>query len=295
MYIQCMHARLYWRAFHGCTQCISLMAPCQLRFGAGILLRGSHPGCIERRDRTRLVWLMERTCEFDGRLSVVFFNGSLFLYARANMASHGQRFVQVARSRPASSELKAAGSSSRTGHQAGGGAAGGLGLLDSEWGPFEPITIRGYAHTEGDVYFWGAQTNPVDDSSLIAAFPLVHHLHGCIGLSLSLDGVRWSRVSPLLSCEAIGERTLAHPAAPSMVRRGDRLWIYIHESVPGASVDAYLPKELHRIWSQTEAPGRIARYTFHVGILERWTRRARRSLLAHTGASERYEKGTAAE
>mgnify|MGYP006153822775 CR=1 FL=1 len=137
------------------------MAPCQLRFGAGILLRGSHPGCIERRDRTRLVWLMERTCEFDGRLSVVFFNGSLFLYARANMASHGQRFVQVARSRPASSELKAAGSSSRTGHQAGGGAAGGLGLLDSEWGPFEPITIRGYAHTEGDVYFWGAQTNPV--------------------------------------------------------------------------------------------------------------------------------------
>lgn len=161
-----MHARCsYWRASMNVLNLtrgpVPIVCGTCIRFGAGILLRGSHPGCIERRDRTRLVWLMERTCEFDGRLSVVFFNGSLLLYARANMASHGQRFVQVARSRLASRELNAVGSSSRTGHQAGGGAAGGWGLLDSEWEPFEPIKIHGYAHTEGDVYFWGAQTNPV--------------------------------------------------------------------------------------------------------------------------------------
>ena len=58
-----------------------------------VVLRGSHAGCIERRDRTRLVWLMPNTCEFDGRLSLVPFNGSLLLYARANMASHGQRLT----------------------------------------------------------------------------------------------------------------------------------------------------------------------------------------------------------
>ena len=61
-----------------------------------IALRGSHPGCIERRDRKRMIWLMPNTCEFDGRLSLVSaLNGSLLLYARANMAGHGQRFVQV--------------------------------------------------------------------------------------------------------------------------------------------------------------------------------------------------------
>lgn len=134
------------------------------------------------------------------------------------------------------------------------------------------------AHTLPVAYFWAAQVNPVDNTSLIATYPLVHHLHGCIGLSLSLDGVRWSRVTPLLRCEAVGERALAHPAAPAMVRRGGEVWVYIQESVPGASVDAFLPKELYYAWADLEAKGRLARYTLPVTTLERWTRRARRSL-----------------
>ena len=150
--------------------------------GKRMVLRGSHPGCIERRDRTRLVWLMRDTCEFDGRLSLVSFNGSLLLFARANMASHGQRFVQVTRSRD----------DGRT------------------WASFEPISIAGYEHTSGDVYFWAAQVNPVHAASLIATFPLVQHFSGCIGLSLSLDGVHWARVTPLLACDSVGERALGH-------------------------------------------------------------------------------------
>ena len=218
--------------------------------GKRVALRGSHPGCIERRDRKRLVWLMPDTCEFDGRLSLVPFNGSLLLYARANMASHGQRFAQVTRS-----------------HDDG-----------QTWARFEPIEIAGYAHSEGDVYFWAAQPNPVHARSLLATFPLVHHLAGCVGLSLSLDGVRWSRVTPLLACDAVGERALAHPASPAMVREGDTIHVYVHESVPGASVDAWTPKELYTDWRNRERPGRLARYSLPTSALERWTRRALRSL-----------------
>ena len=253
--------------------------------GKRITLRGSQRGCIERRDRTLMPWIIEGTCEFDGRLSLVHTQGPgigaglvagggggggaaataassdatetrapgerLLLYARANMASHGQRFVQVAASDD--------------------GAA--------TWSPFTPISIDGYDPSQGDVYYWAAQPNPVEpNASLVASFPLVHHLHGCIGLSLSLDGVRWSRVTPLLGCAAVGERALAHPAAPAMVRRGEDVWVYIHESVPGASVDAFLPKELYHTWAALEEPGRVARYRLPASALARWTRRMRKSL-----------------
>ena len=141
--------------------------------------------------------------------------------------------------------------------------------------------LGGYPPAQGDVYFWGAQANPVDNASLLATFPLVHHLRGCLGLSLSLDGRRWSRPTPLLRCDAVGERALAHPAAPAIVRRGGALWLYVHESVPGASVDAFLPKEQYYAWADLEAHGRLARYALPVSVLERWTRRAKRSLLLH--------------
>ena len=39
--------------------------------GKAITLRGSQTGCIERRDRVRMPWIIADTCEFDGRLSLV--------------------------------------------------------------------------------------------------------------------------------------------------------------------------------------------------------------------------------
>ena len=62
------------------------------------------------------------------------------------------------------------------------------------------------------------------------------------------------------------------------MRRGDEVWVYIHESVPGAAVDAFLPKELYFAWAGLQPKGRLARYVLPVSVLERWTRRARRSL-----------------
>lgn len=66
----------------------------------------------------------------------------------------------------------------------------------------------------------GAQVNPAHNRSLLAVFPLAHRARGCLGVAASLDGVRWSRVTPLLACALYGERTLDQPAVPAMVRRG---------------------------------------------------------------------------
>ena len=57
-----------------------------------------------------------------------------------------------------------------------------------------------------------------------------------------------------------------------------QVWLYVHESVPGASVDAFLPKELYFAWQALEAKGTLSRYTLPVSTLEQWTRRMRRSL-----------------
>ena len=50
---------------------------------------------IERRDRVRMPWIIKDTCELDGRLSLAHHRGEMLLYARANMATHGQRLFQV--------------------------------------------------------------------------------------------------------------------------------------------------------------------------------------------------------
>ena len=79
-----------------------------------------------------------------------------------------------------------------------------------------------------------------------------------------------------------GTGILPSQSLRAMIARGDTVWVYVHESVPGASVDAYLPKELHRAWSSIEQAGRLARYALPRAALERWTRRARRALTAYT-------------
>ena len=38
-------------------------------------------------------------CEYDGRVSMAFFQGHYYLYARANMRDGGGRYVTVARSK----------------------------------------------------------------------------------------------------------------------------------------------------------------------------------------------------
>jgi hypothetical protein len=260
-----------------------------------LLFDGLHSGCMEARGRDRFPYLVHsvessssnRTgCEFDGRygssvsmtgasgicacampnvkfspsisrlsrLALVRFDGKYLLYGRANMGSRGgQRFVQMT----SSVDMKT-------------------------WSSFRPISITGYSHSEGDIYFWAVQTNPARPSTLLSVFPLVHRLEGCLGIALSLDGIRWSRVRPLLACASVGERTLSHPAAPSMMRASDdsnSVWIYVHENVTGASLDMYLPLTLREVYTQTEGPSRLVRYTLPMDVLKRWTILATRDLM----------------
>ena len=71
------------------------------------------------------------TCEFDGKLSVVLWRGRLLLYARANPAAYGQRFVQVA-----TSTYRGVENSS---------------TCETRWSPFEMIRISKYSIREGEL------------------------------------------------------------------------------------------------------------------------------------------------
>ena len=142
---------------------------------------------------------------------------------------------------------------------------------------------------QGDVYFFGVQTSPIHNGSLLATFPLVHRMRGCIGLAASIDGVHWSRVTPLLSCSIYGERTLDQPAVPAMVRRGGEVWLYIHEEVPGITFDRAVPLILQPHLLDAEQPSRVMRYAFPCGLLARWTEGALSSL--EGASSSRMQAG----
>lgn len=176
-------------------------------------LSGAHPGCTERRDVKRLNWLEPGSCEYDGRLSLAVLEAPpatqggggargrasnnrsrLFLYTRANPSLYGSRFVQApcfycgrvitvgwvigshSGSEHISSTSRVQVSSSDDGSET--------------WSPFELVNISGYDFFTGDIYFFAVMANPVHRGSLLAIFPLVHKLKGCLGLAASRDGVR---------------------------------------------------------------------------------------------------------
>ena len=101
-------------------------------------------------------WIVNATCEFDGKLSLVHHRGEYLLYARANLAARGQRFVQFARS----TNLR-------------------------RWSEFRLIDVDGYNASDGNIYFFAAQANPVLPGTLLALVPLVSHLRGCVAITFS--------------------------------------------------------------------------------------------------------------
>lgn len=202
---------------------------------------GNHLACVERRDPIKMPWILPGICEYDGRIAFLWFKGEYLLYVRANPAAHGQRYTQLTRSKDTHT-----------------------------WSPFELIQIREYRYSQGDLYFFDAQVNPVQPGSLIAVFPLVHLLRACIGMAFSLDGLHWSSITPLLSCEAYGDRAVSHPVA-GLVRSGEHVFLFVHEEVPSVRVDLFTPYPLWRHWNANSPPARITRYAIPVARLRRWT------------------------
>ena len=211
-----------------------------------VVLHGRSPaGCIDNRPQ----YTGNVGCEFDGRLSLVHFRGQFRIYARSNLregALAGGRFVQTSSSVDAS---------------------------HGSWTKWESLQIESVPAGSADVYFLAAQTNPVDNSSLMALLPLSQPPHACVALTFSIDGRRFSRPVNLRT-SALGWRTAlsngsgpiewrseSHPAA-GVVRRRDEVWLYIHESVPGVSMRLGRPRPSLR------------RYRLPVSMLEMLTRKA---------------------
>ena len=216
-----------------------------------LLLTGHQKGCIERRSTEIAHWVLGGACEYDGRLSVARhpLDGRLLLYSRANMASHGQRHVQVTSS-------------------VDDGAT---------WSRFRPVRLEGHEPSHADIYYFAVSRNPAHNASLLAVYPLVQHFRGCLCLSASLDGRRWTRPEPLMSCGIAGERATSHPAA-GLIERDGMIDFYVHEGVPGIYVDASTPLSLHRFWSTHERDSRLSRYSVTVDALRRWTEGALKGL-----------------
>ena len=215
--------------------------------GARWLFNGTHPGCVERRSRFFASMAHLNTCEFDGRVSLVRFGGKLRLYARANPATHGQRFVQTAASTD-------------------DGAT---------WGRFSFINMDEYEYATGDVYFFAVSRNPIDPSgSLIALFPLAHKFRGCIAIAVSRDGLRWSAPTPLLRCDVHGERAVHHPAQ-GLILEGESVALYVHENVPGVTSDITPTAAQMAQFPYLKLPRpRLVRHTVPASALRTWTKRA---------------------
>ena len=190
-----------------------------------------------------------KACSFDGRLSLVEYQGRWLLFARANPASAGERFVQVT-------------------------ASDDRGVT---WGEFELISIQDYFHHDGNIYFFAVSSNPVDPASLVAFFPLSHGCCGYLAMAWSRDGVHWTHPFPImhsaLDALDLGHRTRDHPVA-GIVRRGNYVWIYVHRNVPAnvertSSALAYNLTMLRSVF----AP-QVVRHDIPVSVFEEWSRRA---------------------
>ena len=257
-----------------------------------LIINGSHPGCVEKRVEP---WLVVRAgkdagrqCEYDGRLALVSWpeRGRLLLFARANPALKGQRFVQVSSSKD----------------------------NGSSWSPFELIKLRGYDHQAGNLYFFAAQVNPIRSDTLVAFFPLEHTFSACICMATSRDGIMWSVIQPVLPCSAAGERPTDHPmfglakigkqihlctppvrrtcalAATPSQRPSPLRCTDVHESVPDILHEMVLTDGFYSKFPYLRSPAsRIVRYNFSAALLRQWTHQSLQSIAKSEGVLGQME------
>ena len=223
----------------------------------GLAVSGRHAGCSDARDPMRMPWVTSDACEFDGRLSLVHFRGSYWLYTRLNTGSHGQRFVAVTTSTD---------------------------LRIGSWGQFQRIHLRGYNVQQGEIYFFLVEVNPARSDTLVAFFPLVHRLRSCVAASVSSDGVNWSTPTPLAACETRGERALDHPAQGlvRLERNASSVALYIQRRIVSLAADKLTPRPLrHTLLTSTEqllGATYLVRHEIPLKRLAEWTAAQLRAL-----------------
>ena len=122
---------------------------------------------------------------------------------------------------------------------------------------------------------FSAHANPSHPASLLALFPLAHHSRGCIGISLSVDGLVWSPATPLTRCVLHGERAADQPAGVVPSDDGSEVYFYIHERVPDLSYDETTPAALAkylRAFALDDGGSGMRRYAMPCGQLAAWSR-----------------------
>ena len=163
------------------------------------------------------------------------------------------------------------------------------------WAPFEPIQILGWdgeAQTN-NIYFAAMNVNPVDGRSLIGLFPVNAAKNGTyIGVALSCDGVRFSRLRRLLTSRAAPEgRGSDHPVDGLLVR-GEEVYLYVNRvEIPRrasrgsfifmntSSTRALGSRYVHRdVPGITHGRPRIVRYATSRDALRRYTAEAKAEL-----------------
>jgi len=175
-------------------------------------------------------------CFFDSKMSLASFKGRYFLFARANTVDRGGgRFVQVASS-----------------------------MQDNPAGPyglFQQLRIEGYRNIRsGNIYTAVVREHPLDQSMLLGLFSINEGVPGkvnkdgkCyIALSLSCDGVHWSRLVPLLKTAGERGRTFDQPVS-GLLRRGAFVQFFVQRDVPQISLSAPSSSRLERHTFNTEA------------------------------------------
>ena len=199
----------------------------------------------------KVIGLNRTVCPFDGKHSVIYHRDRYLVYSRSNLAFHGGRFIQVARSR--TSNIYDGFERYRL-----------ISFLNYD----RNANLRWGTQYRGSIYFGVIKKNPVDPSTLLGLFPVVDYYQenklGYIGAAISCDGVHFSPLTMLLH---VGQthtgRTSDHPV-DGFVQHDGRIFFFVHRNVPGI---AYWGKGGYE-------PSIIAQYEFNVTLLDNFTHTA---------------------
>ena len=246
---------------------------------------GRQPGCVDGRgNRVPIApYVTHGVCEFDGRLSAVFFGGRFHMYTRSN-PTLGRRFVQFTTAAS----------------------------LIGEWSPLRSIRLRGIDACAVNIYTFGAQAHPLRDDRLIAFFPAVlgcrsipqgvpegpdgswapgvicdspdrrFELHGTpeanqtavhnldylgncsLMMACSANGQSWSKPLQLFSCRSrSGQRTASLPVSNGLRFTRGRLFVWVHQDVPTGQRNAMNKREMSR--------SKLVRYELDGAAFRRWS------------------------
>ena len=256
------------------------------------IIDGFHEGCIDGRlNRDQMSPLvLPGVCEFDGRFSLVFFQGKYLLYTRAN-PTLGRRFVQVTTSR----DMR-------------------------KWSALRSIRLQGVDACSVNIYTFSAQPHPLRNDRLIAFYPVIFDCQsapqqpGPLGggyfsgvhctssnrryklgglsadtgaseeagnssstvqdlsrigncslrISCSANGESWSRPFELLGCRSrLGQRTASLPVANGLRFVGNSLFVWVHQDVPIGLERDMKPSEMRR--------SKLVRYELDGAAFKQWS------------------------